>query len=102
MQFEDINICAWCNKRVPENDEVYGLGAGLRPDIDFTDRAGEIIPVYLASTDREVPAIVTTSDSEAKRDGYDVIFLICCEKCGEALKAVLQTEIDFFENIEFA
>jgi len=37
--------------------------------------------------------IVTTADSEAKKDGSDAKFALCSEKCGKKMKETLNREI---------
>ena len=47
--------------------------------------------------------MVTSEDSEAKRDGNDVMFLVCSEECGKEMKAALEEEKslgDIFQGIQ--
>ncbi|RLC73164.1 MAG: hypothetical protein DRJ03_31150 [Chloroflexi bacterium] len=94
-----LNTCAWCNKEIPEDVEVFGFGAKSQPGVDFSEQEGTIIQLPLALAGRTVSAIVVTSDSEAKRDGYDFAFLACSQKCAQSLKEALQREIDLIESV---
>ncbi len=93
------NNCAWCGKTIPENSEVFGLGAKVRKTFDIKDQEGKIIPLTLIKADKTIPAIVTTSKSEAKRDGYDLMFMICSKDCAESLRTALEKEIKLFEKV---
>ena len=91
--------CAWCNKKIPDDHEAFGLGAKLRPGKDFSDREGKTISIFLSTADRSVSAIVSRRDSAAKRDGKDVMFVTCSRECANSLTSVLQLEIDIFDSI---
>ena len=96
---ELAHICAWCNERIPEDVEVFGLPAKARPGIDLEDREGTIIQLPLALMDKVVPVTVVTSDSEAKRQGYDFSFMLCSQACARSLKDALQREIDIVDKV---
>ena len=93
-----INTCAWCNKRIPENTEVLGLGAMVKQGIDLKDQEGKIILLSLVLTRKTVPAMVTTSNSEAKRTGKDLMFMTCGQSCAESLKDAFQKEKGIIDN----
>ena len=93
------NICAWCGKRVPEQHEVFALGARAHPGLISKEQEGMVISLSLAFSERTVPAVVVTSTSEAKREGYDLVFVACSRKCGNSLKGVLQREVEPFSNV---
>jgi hypothetical protein len=96
---ELAHICAWCNKRIPEDAEVFGLPAKARQGIDLKGQEGTIIQLSLALVDKTVPAIVVASDSEAKRQGYDFAFMLCSQACARSLKDALQREIDIVAEV---
>jgi predicted nucleic acid-binding Zn ribbon protein len=87
------STCGWCGKTIPPDTEVFGFGAKLRPDVDLSDKAGQVVPVYFVGHDKTVLAAVAGLDSDAKREGKDVVFMICSEACGHLLRAALQGEI---------
>ncbi|MCJ7840738.1 hypothetical protein MUB24_07430 [Lederbergia sp. NSJ-179] len=92
--------CAWCTKKIAENQPLYAINAKFKKDIDFSDREGEIVQVYLDSIQSRVPMIVTTADSEAKKHGQDGLFTVCSRKCGEKLKTALAKEINTFQTFQ--
>jgi hypothetical protein len=85
--------CAWCNKAIPPNVPVFGINAKARPEADLTEYEGQLFEVELLYPPRTVPAIVVTSDSPAKREGYDMVFLVCSEICGLQLKEAVGREL---------
>lgn len=87
-----VTTCAWCGKGIPEDTEVFSIGAKARPGVDLKDQEGSIIPLPLHLVRKIVPAMIPTSDSEAKKDGYDMVFMVCSRSCGEALRQALDEE----------
>ncbi len=88
--------CAWCDKRIDPEAEVFGCGARTIPGIDLSAKEGEALPLYLALSHRTVPALVVPRDSQAKREGNDLYFLICSESCGRVLKEALERDKEAF------
>ena len=65
---EDVlTICAWCNKEISEDVEVFGMGVKTRPDFDLSEYKGGVMPMNLTCVDKTIHVIVTTDDSEAKK-----------------------------------
>ena len=75
------------------------MGAKASPSINLVDKEGSFIHIALARSHKTVPAMVVTSDSEAKRQGNDLGFVACSQACAEALKAALQAEIDLLDSL---
>lgn len=98
-QKSPMNTCAWCNKRIPEDSEVFGLGAKVKPAIKLEDQEGKFIPLSLILTDKTIPAIVTTTDSQAKQKGNDLMFMTCSQGCAESLKEALYKEKWIIDSI---
>ena len=91
------NRCAWCGKRIPEDEEVWGIGAGARAGVD-TSRLEE--PFFeLRLRGKVIPAIITREGSPAKRDGYDFAFMACSAECARELREAVQQEIDLINNV---
>jgi hypothetical protein len=86
--------CAWCEDEIPEDMELFGIGAKARPDIDIMELEGKVIDIFLTRSDRNVQALVVTKDSPAKREGKDLLFVACCESCAEALRQAVGREIE--------
>jgi hypothetical protein len=80
------SICAWCGKSIPHDVEVWAIGARVRPGID----PGKGPIIHLALAGKTVPAIVATKDSEAKREGYDLVFMLCSLECGKSLREAFE------------
>lgn len=93
------STCAWCGKTIPEDSEVFGLGAKVKQGFDIKNKEGKIIQLSLALTNKTVPAIVTTSNSDAKKEGKDLMFMTCSQGCAGNLKDALQKEKDVIGNI---
>jgi DNA-directed RNA polymerase subunit RPC12/RpoP len=89
---ETIYICAWCNKEIEKDAEVFGLGARTRKGLRLPGPEGSPIQIPLRHIDRLVPAIIPERKSEAKKAGNEVLFMICSKKCGELLKKALLKE----------
>lgn len=93
------NICAWCGKEIPEDSEVFSLGAKVRQGFDIKGQEGRIIPLSLIQADKTIPAIVTTSNSDAKREGNDLLFMTCSQGCAKSLKKTLHKEKEIIDTI---
>jgi len=94
-----MSTCAWCKKNIPEGNEVFGFGVKLRTGVDIEEKEGTIISLPLPIADKNIPAIVTTTGSDAKNKGYDLVLMICSQGCGGYLQNALQTEVDVIDNI---
>jgi hypothetical protein len=78
--------------RIGEDSPVFGIGGKTRPGIDLSQFEGGAMRMGLLTLDRDVVVIVPSVDSEAKREGKDVLFMTCSERCGRELKGVLKEE----------
>ena len=65
------NVCATCGRTVPQDHEVFSLGAKAHPGTLRKDQEGTAIRMTLAYRDEPLPAIVVPADAPAKRDGYE-------------------------------
>ncbi len=97
--------CFWCEKSVSQKP-VYALGGSFRPGVEHPPSRDDGYLVKLAMSGNmdaaEVKwlwAIVAGSESEAKKEGFDLLFMLCSEVCGEELKKTLQSEIKSFDAI---
>ena len=86
--------CGWCQDEIPEDTELFGIGAKARSDIDVSELSGTLIDIYLKRRDRNVQAVVVTEDSSAKKDGKDLLFVLCSESCAEALRQAVEKEVE--------
>ena len=89
---EPVHLCAWCNKVIERDSEVFAVGAKARKSMNLKPYEGSTIQITLTHVNKTVPATVPTGNSEAKKDGNDLLFMICGKKCGELLKKALLKE----------
>lgn len=98
--------CCWCGKKISKHSPVYGLNAKFRKDAETppVEVEGYVIDLYvhesMDSADyKPVKAIVTGKNSDAKKEGIDLIFMLCSEECGHELKEILQADIGFIDKV---
>jgi hypothetical protein len=84
--------CTWCNKSLIDEESVLSLNIKAGEGSRFTDFAGQFISIALAAEKRDVHAFVTTEDSQARKDGFDLLFIVCSEECRGNLKIALKEE----------
>jgi hypothetical protein len=84
--------CSWCEDEIPDDIEVFTIGAKAKPGIDLAEAEGKIIPLSLIRANKTVSAIVPTRDSPAVKDGYDLMFMVCSQSCAQALSNGLEND----------
>ena len=94
-----MGTCAWCDKNIPGDSEVFGFGAKARPGIDLKEREGETISLFLTLANKEVPAIVTVTGSHAKNQGNDLMFMACSQRCAKSLQEALKREMGIIDKL---
>ncbi len=95
------STCAWCGSEIPEEDEVFAVGATLRGGIQFEvddNGSGFFLPVAVGQ--KMVPAIITASDSEARKQGNDLMFMTCSEICACSLRDALCEQKEVIDRAE--
>lgn len=85
--------CAWCAKRIPDDQEVFGISISLRPEAFREIKPGTVEPMLLYKAGKTVPMMIVTDDSPAKHDGKDAMFQVCSQACAGALQAALREEM---------
>lgn len=90
---EALSKCAWCQKQISDDMEVFGLGAKLKPNVDLSEYENHCIEIDLVSEEKLVYMMISAQGSQAKSEGKDCMFLVCSEECGKKLKDVLEKEI---------
>jgi len=89
-----FHTCAWCKRQTRGDEACYGLGAKVREGIAPRGQDGPFIHLeLLTQPGRTVHCAVVTEDSEAKKAGWDVVFMACCQECAESLRLALQKEV---------
>ena len=93
MTNEDVlTRCAWCGKDIDEEAEVYGLGAALCREVDLSEYESQVIELKILTGDRIVPMIITARASDAKKAGYDAMFMTCSNECANEMREILREE----------
>jgi len=109
MQFEEkdpydvVHECSWCGSSIGDDDELFGIGAKVRPGIDISEYTGRALPFEILIDARKLYAFVPLPGSEAKKHGHDLYFVVCSRQCGKELKARLKEETklgDMIENLD--
>jgi hypothetical protein len=90
--------CAWCDDEIPDDVELFTVGATANSDIDLSEAKGKTIPLLLEKAEKTVIAIVPTGDSPAAKDGIDLLFTLCSLSCAQALTNALTNEIDIVDK----
>lgn len=105
-QSERRNDCCWCGKEILEGSPAYVLTAKFRKNVETppVEKEAYVIEISIHkgmdSTDyMPVWTIVTAKNSDAKKAGNDMIFMLCSEECGGELKEILQADIDFIDRV---
>jgi len=89
---EVSHVCAWCKKAIHKTSEVFAVGAKARKGMNLKPYIGSEIQIALTHTNKALPALVPTPNSDAKKAGNDLLFMVCSKKCGELLKKAVQKE----------
>lgn len=93
-----LHTCTWCMNPIPKDGDIFAFGVKSSGNIDLSEKEGEFVSLDLTLEDRSVAAIVTTRSSEARKQGYDLIFLTCSQTCVEELKDALRAERVLFKS----
>jgi len=95
-----IGKCAWCGKHIPDYTSVYGLSGMGREGLDLSEYEGRAIEIMIVARDKRVTMMVTSADSEAKRDGKDFMFMACSEDCAREMQEALEEDIFLGDMLE--
>jgi hypothetical protein len=87
-----LEHCCWCNRLIDEESERFSINTKFQDPKDYEKNAGKIVEFYVPSVDRSIMAFAVTLDSEAKKQGYEVMFMICSESCREELTVAMREE----------
>lgn len=85
-----FSTCCWCGLKIRNNQERFSLGGMKRPEVDISKYEGGIMPINIYTLNKIIWVIVPTLDSDAHKEGYDFIFTLCSEECGDQLEEVLK------------
>ena len=91
---EVMSHCCWCGELIQDDKEMFGLGAKARQGVDLSPFEGEGIEIKMPASGRKFYALVPASDSDARKDGNDLMFVACSNECAYELKNLINKEIE--------
>ena len=86
-----LSHCGWCQREIGEDKPVIGISMKFRDRKDYRQNQGKIVQFELSSG-RIVIAGVVKPNSPAKKEGKDLIFMVCSDRCGHELSAAMRRE----------
>jgi hypothetical protein len=89
-----LGHCGWCNREIGEEDERIGINSRFRDQYLYRKHEGTMVSFTLGDAGRTVGAYVVTRDSPAKKEGKDVMFQVCSDRCGLELTAAMCKEMN--------
>jgi hypothetical protein len=89
-----LGHCAWCNREIAEDGERIAINSRFRDKKDFRKHEGMVVSFVLADAGRTVTAYVVTRDSPAKKEGKEVIFQVCSDRCDLELSTAMSKEMN--------
>lgn len=87
------HCCAWCARKIPANQKVFGIEISLRPEAFREFDCGTVQPLLLAAAGRTVAMLIMREHSPAKHEGKDAMFQLCSETCAVNLQQALRAEM---------
>ena len=95
---QELN-CAFCGRRISEDCEHFTFGVKVLKNSFIQVKKGMTVEIALQVNKKEkkIMAIVPAEDSAAKKEGKDLLFVVCSEKCAEALANALRSAGNAFE-----
>ncbi len=87
-----MHTCAVCKSHIGDEVEVWGLGAKKAKDVDLFAFQGAVMPIIVEETDLVIPAMVALENSDAHKNGEDMVFMTCSQGCAVNLKITLEKE----------
>ena len=98
-KLELAHTCAWCQTEIADDVEVYGISAKARSQEDIDDWQGKFMPIELQLRKSTLFGYVVTDDSDARAQGWDIVFAACSQECAQSLSGALKLEVDVFDAI---
>jgi hypothetical protein len=89
-----LGRCAWCHRRISQDQECFGAGLRVRPErrAEIVPHERRAVPLQLASG-RQIIVMVTSPDSKARAAGDDLYIQTCSEDCNQQIDAAVREEI---------
>lgn len=85
-----LTECAWCGAQIDAEQEVATLSMTLSEHDPLKVGENQVILIPVGGRDRR--AVVARPGSDMARDGRDLAFTMCSERCANAMKNVLERE----------
>lgn len=86
--------CAWCDKEI--SDGIFAVLAKVTGEILNTEifkrNEGSEIEMFFPSMSKEIRVLIAGRDSQAKKEGWDIILTTCSDDCHEYLKNAIANE----------
>jgi hypothetical protein len=89
-----LGHCGWCNREIGEDGQRIAINARFRDKKDYRKHEGMMVTFELADAAKTVVAYVVTRDSPAKKEGKEVIFQVCGDRCALELKTAMSKELN--------
>jgi hypothetical protein len=93
------STCCWCGKHIPDDTEVFSGDGKARPGIDLTPYARQVLPVRMVSAAKTLLIAVPGADSQARRDGHDLLYMTCSIECAAALRSAFERDIEIAKEL---
>jgi hypothetical protein len=90
-----LSHCGWCDCELDDEGPRMAAHGKFRNLKDYRKNEGLVVQFYLANG-RPVLAYVVTRNSPAKKEGKEVVFQVCSERCREELCAAMKSELELF------
>ena len=87
--------CCWCDEPIWEDSGGFTWGIKLG-DAEALPEGPFHWPISQAN--KIVLAIVPAKDSPAKRDGQDLVFILCSEFCVDSLREAIKKEKEYIRR----
>lgn len=92
------NHCTVCGKNFIADNPVFGVATGMVMDKTEMKRlAGKMVLINMSG--HRFVGVVPTPDSDAAKEGANLLFALCSEKCQEFLKSIVRENIQDFKNV---
>lgn len=95
---EICRICAWCLKELEDEEERFSFGVKTKFEVTPSEDPTQPLTLSL-SNGKLVNAIISTPDSPARQDGYQLLVMCCSESCINEAQKALQKEMDIDKTI---
>jgi len=94
---EICRTCGWCLKEIKDDEERFSFG--VKTKFDVVPNKDPTQPLIMSlSNGKQIKTIITTLDSPARKEGFQLLVMCCSESCIVEAQKGLQSEIDI-DNI---